>query len=71
MHSLPQAAKLLGLAPSTLRHQVKNQKLKATKVARDWFITDEEVQRYKAENQRLATAMIAPFHKPADEDQSA
>jgi excisionase family DNA binding protein len=52
MHSLPQAAKLLDLAPATLRQQVRNGKLRATKVARDWFITDEEVQRYRRENRR-------------------
>ena len=32
-----EAAKLLGLAPSTLRHQVKNGKLAARKVSRDWL----------------------------------
>jgi excisionase family DNA binding protein len=52
MHSLPQAARLLGLAPSTLRHQVKNGKLRATKVARDWFITDDEVERYRRESKK-------------------
>jgi excisionase family DNA binding protein len=52
MNSLPEAAKMLGLAPSTLRHQVKNGKLRAVKVARDWFITTEEVERYRAENRR-------------------
>ena len=52
MHSLPQAARLLGLAPSTLRHQVKNGKLRATKVARDSFITDGEVERYRRESKK-------------------
>jgi excisionase family DNA binding protein len=52
MHSLPQAAKLLGLAPSTLRHQVKNGKLRAVKVSRDWYITTEEVERYRTENRQ-------------------
>jgi len=56
MHSIPQAAELLGLAPSTLRHQIKNQKLRAKKVARDWFVTDEEVERYRRENLRRETA---------------
>lgn len=52
MHSLPQAARILGLSPSTLRHQVKNGKLRATKVARDWFVTDEEVERYRRDSKR-------------------
>ena len=54
MHTLPEAAKLLGLAPSTLRHQVKNGKLAARKVSRDWYLTDEEVERYRHENRRPA-----------------
>ena len=50
MMSLPEAAKSLGLAPSTLRHQIKNGKLAARKVSRDWYITSEEVERYRLEH---------------------
>jgi len=50
MMSLPEAAKSLGLAPSTLRHQIKNGKLTARKVSRDWYITSEEVERYRLEH---------------------
>jgi excisionase family DNA binding protein len=56
MHSITQAAKLLGLAPSTLRHQVKNGKLRAVKVSRDWYVTTEEVERYRIENRRPEAA---------------
>ena len=58
MHSIPEAAKLLGLAPSTLRHQVKNGKLAARKVSRDWYVTTQEIERYRAEHRR-ATEGVA------------
>lgn len=54
MLSLPEAAKVLGLAPSTLRHQIKNGKLQARKVSRDWYLTADEVERYRREHQRDA-----------------
>jgi excisionase family DNA binding protein len=50
--TLPEAAKVLNLAPSTLRHQIKNGKLAARKVSRDWYLTTEEVERYRREHQR-------------------
>ena len=50
MLSLPEAARTLGLAPSTLRHQIKNGKLTARKVSRDWYLTAEEVERYRREH---------------------
>lgn len=52
MHSLPEAATILGLSPSTLRHQIKNGKLAARKVSRDWYVTAEELARYQRENRR-------------------
>lgn len=48
--TLPEAAERLGLAPSTLRHQIKNRKLRAHKMGRTWYVTDEEVERYRVEN---------------------
>ena len=59
MHSLPEAAKLLGLAPSTLRHQVKNGKLRGRKISRDWYVTAEEVERYRREHRRV-TDKVTP-----------
>ena len=50
MNSIPEAAKLLGLAPSTLRHQIKNGKLAARKVSRDWYVTTEEIERYRRDS---------------------
>jgi len=59
MHSLPEAAKLLGLAPSTLRHQLKNGKLRGRKISRDWYLTEDEVARYRRENRRV-TDKVSP-----------
>ncbi len=50
--TLPEAAAALGLAPSTLRLQVKRHKLKAYRMGDRWYVTDAEVARYAAENQR-------------------
>ncbi len=50
--TLPEAARSLGLAPATLRQQVRNGKLKARKVSRDWYVSDEEVERYRREHKR-------------------
>jgi len=47
-----EAAERLGLAPSTLRHQIKNHKLRARKMGRGWYVTDEEVERYRRESAR-------------------
>lgn len=52
MHTLPEAARMLGLASSTLRHQVKNGKLAARQISRDWYVTSEEVERYRREHRR-------------------
>lgn len=52
MQTLAEAARTLGVAPSTLRHQIRLGKLRATKLARDWFVTDEEVSRYRQESQK-------------------
>jgi len=50
--TLPEAAELLGLAPSTLRWQVKNRRIKAHKMGRTWYVTSEEVARYRREVQK-------------------
>ncbi len=52
MMSVPEAAKTLGLAPATVRAQIRNGKMKAKKLARDWFITEAEVERYRVQNRR-------------------
>ena len=45
--TIPEAAKSLGLAPSTLRHQIANKKLRARRMGRNWYVTPEEVERYR------------------------
>lgn len=46
------AAASLGVAASTLRWQIRNGKLRATKVGPMWFITTREVERYRRDSRR-------------------
>lgn len=46
MLTLTEAADRLGLAASSLRHQIRNGKLRARKVGRDWTVSEREVERY-------------------------
>ena len=50
--TLAEAARLLGVAASTLRVQIRNGKLRATKIGRDWTVTPKEVERYRRESKR-------------------
>ncbi len=50
--TITEAAQRLNLSPKTLRQQIKNRKLRAHKMGRGWYVTDEEVARYAAENRR-------------------
>ena len=52
MLTLIEAAARLGLAASTLRVQIRNGKLRAKKVGRDWTVTEREVERYRKESHR-------------------
>jgi excisionase family DNA binding protein len=45
--TLTEAAKTLGVAPSTLRHQIRLGRLYARKIGRGWYVTPEEVERYR------------------------
>jgi len=55
MMTLREAAALLGVAHSTLRWQIRNGKLAATKLApRLWVVDEDEVERYRRENRRAA-----------------
>jgi excisionase family DNA binding protein len=54
MQTLADAAKSLGVAPSTLRHQIRLGKLRAFKQGRDWYVTEGEVERYRRESKRAA-----------------
>jgi excisionase family DNA binding protein len=50
--TLRQAAAELGVAEATLRWQVRNGKLKATKVGPVWTVTRREVERYRRDHLR-------------------
>jgi excisionase family DNA binding protein len=48
--TLNEAAAALGVAAATLRSQVRNGRLRATKRGRDWHVTPGEVERYRRES---------------------
>jgi excisionase family DNA binding protein len=48
---LAEAASLLGVSHATLRAQVHRDRLKATKVGRDWLVDRREIDRYRREVQ--------------------
>lgn len=48
--TLNEAAAELGVATSTLRHQIRNRRLKATKVGPVWTVTPRELARYREES---------------------
>lgn len=50
--TLTEAAAALGVSPSTLRWQIRNGKLRAVKRGRDWWVTKQEVERYREEHKR-------------------
>ena len=45
--TINEAAEALGRHPSTLRHQIRNDSLKATKRGRDWWVTGDAVRHYR------------------------
>lgn len=52
MLTLQEAARLLGVSPTTLRVQIRNGKLRARKVGPIWTLTPKEVERYRRESKR-------------------
>ena len=50
--TLADAAKSLGVAPSTLRHQLRLKRFQARKIGVRWYVTPEEVERYRSEVQK-------------------
>jgi len=50
MLTLTEAADELGLAASTLRHQVQAGRLRARLVGKTYVITERELARYRAEH---------------------
>lgn len=65
--TLPEAAVLLGVSPTTLRVQVRNGRLRAVKKGRDWHVTPAEVERYRRESlgrHQAATGSAASSWRP-------
>ena len=54
MLTLAEAAAILKLSPDTLRWQIRNGRLVASKVGRDWLVAPAEVDRYRREHRRAA-----------------
>lgn len=50
MLTLTEAAALLGVAASTLRHQIANGRLRARMIGKTWVVTPGEVERYRRES---------------------
>lgn len=50
--TLTEAGRLLAVSPTTLRVQIRNGKLQAKKIGRDWSVTPKEVERYRRESKR-------------------
>jgi excisionase family DNA binding protein len=44
--TLKEAARQAGLSPITLRVQIRNGRIKATKVGRDWLVARDELRAY-------------------------
>lgn len=52
MLTLNEAAAQLGLSPITLRIQIRNGRLTARKVGRDWTVSEKAVEKYRLEHRR-------------------
>ncbi len=50
---IPKAAKLIGRSEHTIRNWIKSGVLRATKLGRDWEVSEEEVERVKREGLEL------------------
>jgi excisionase family DNA binding protein len=50
--TLQQAAAELGMSPETLRWQIRNGKLKASKMGPIWTVTRRELERYRRDSRR-------------------
>ena len=58
---LKEAASILGVQAATLRQQIKNERLYADKIGRDWHVSSAEVRRYARESQGREIAIIDGF----------
>lgn len=47
---LSEAAALLGVTATTLRAQIKNKKLRARRLGRDWYVSADAVDAYRRDS---------------------
>jgi len=52
MMTTKEAAEKIGISPATVRQQILVGRLTATKMGRDWFIEEAELERYRREHQQ-------------------
>ena len=62
MLTLTEAADQLGLAASTLRHQVQAGRLRARLIGKTYVVTEREIERYRATSLGRPGR---PSHRPA------
>ena len=69
MLTLTEAADELGLAASTLRHQVQAGRLRARLVGKTYVVSPREIERLPARASRASPAALAidPLRRPAGE----
>lgn len=53
MIPLKEAAARLGTSAAVLRQAIARGSLHAVRWGRDWFVTDEEIERYRREHRRV------------------
>jgi excisionase family DNA binding protein len=54
--SVPIAAEQAGVARNTMLLAAKNEKIKAVRLGRDWFVYADDIERWKQENYRPTKA---------------
>lgn len=57
--TLKDAAGELGVAPSTLRHQIRLKRFQATKIGRGWFVVPAEIEHYRTHHRRPIEDIVA------------
>lgn len=60
-YTAKEAAPLLGISPGSMRTFIKRGLIVATKRGRDWFITQDEIDRYNRERRKAGQP---PKRKP-------
>jgi excisionase family DNA binding protein len=63
--TLTEAAAELGLEPSTLRHQIRNGRIRARKVGPVWTVTPAELAHYRAEHLGKIGQYLGKAGRPA------